>query len=124
MKKYNFFILLTSLLLSSCQTSQDKKYEYIDSSKGKAIICTQQDDSIQLSKRAYTDSNKTSKQLGLYPKIRSNACQVVNIHEITVIPYSPQIEFRLSDDGLDTYYSPIHELKKVKYKDNYYWLVR
>lgn len=123
MKKYNFFILLTSLLLSACQTSQDKKYEYIDSSKGKAIICTQQDDSIQL-KRAYTDSNKTSKQLGLYPKIRSNACQVVNIHEITVIPYSPQIEFRLSNDGLDTYYNPIHELKKVKYKDNYYWLVR
>lgn len=102
----------------------DKQYHYIDPNKGKSVICLKQEDSISLSKRAYTDNNKLSKDLGLYPKTRDKSCLIVKTKELLKVDYYPKKEFRLSDEGLDSYYSPIHDLEKVKYNDKLYWLVR
>jgi hypothetical protein len=127
MKNKRFCILTNLLLLASltgCQTSMDKQYNYIDPKKGRSVICYKQEDSIFLSKRAYTDNHKASKDLGLYPKIRDNSCKIVKTKELFIVDYYPKKEFRLSDEGLDSYYSPIHQLKKVKYNDEIYWLVR
>lgn len=127
MKNKRFYILTNLLILASltgCQTNMDKQYHYIDPNKGKSVICVKQEDSISLSKRTYTDKNKLSKDLGLYPKTKDKSCLIVKTKELIIIDYYPKKEFRLSDEGLDSYYSPIHELEKVKYNDELYWLVR
>lgn len=116
--------LLISLTLSGCQTHMDKQYNFLEPSKGKSVICHSQQDSIELSKRAYTDNNKVSKSLALFPKIRKKSCMIIDSNEFVVLTYSPKIEFRLSDEGLDSYYSPIHKIDKVEYRNESYWLVR
>lgn len=125
--KINCFVpLIASFILTTgCQTSKEEKFHYLDPSKNQVIICLKNEDAINLSKRSYFDKSKVSKFVALAPKLKDKSCLKVDKTDITIVNYQPIISFRLADETIvDRYSSPIQELKKVRYKDIYYWLVK
>lgn len=119
------FLIVSTLSLSGCQTNIDDKFHYLDPKKNQVIICLNNQDAINLSKRSYYDKSKITKLIALAPKIKDKSCLKVDKTEVTIVNYKPVIRFRLSDETIvDRYSSPIYELKKVEYKNIYYWLVK
>lgn len=117
-------VLISMFSITACQTNQDNRFHYMDPNKKDVVICSNSEDATKFSKRTYFDNSKASKMLAIAPKLKRKECLIVDKKDLISVDYTPIITFRLSQEGFEDYYSPLHELKKVKYKEQYYWQVR